>query len=158
SEVTLLEITSAYAVIANGGYTVEPDPIIEIRSAQGAVLYRRLPKPAQRVLAGRANDSIRELLAQSVEGGTGQAARFGGPAAGKTGTSQDFRDAWFIGMSGDFVAGVWLGNDDDSPMTRVTGGGAPARLWGSVMRGMSRGMLVEPVGQPKKRPQRQLAA
>lgn len=153
SEVNLLELTAAYGVVASGGYQVEPDPIVEIRSAKGEVIYRRLPKVASRLIAPHANDMIRELLVQAVESGTGRAARWGGPAAGKTGTSQDFRDAWFIGMSGDFVTGVWLGNDDETPMNKVTGGGAPAKLWGSIMRGLAQGMVIEPAGRPKMRPE-----
>lgn len=154
SEVSLLELTAAYGVVASGGYEVVPDPIVEIRSARGEVIYRRLPKVANRLIAPRANDMIRELLVQAVESGTGRAARWGGPAAGKTGTSQGFRDAWFIGMSGDYVAGVWLGNDDETPMNKVTGGGAPARLWGAIMRGLARGMDITPAGSPKMRPER----
>jgi membrane peptidoglycan carboxypeptidase len=73
------------------------------------------------------------MMTASVEWGTGKAAKIGRPAAGKTGTSQEFRDAWFIGFTRELVAGAWFGNDDGRPMTRVTGGGLPAKLWARVM-------------------------
>ena len=73
------------------------------------------------------------MLAGVIKSGTGKAAAIDRPAAGKTGTSQDFRDAWFIGFSADLITGIWMGNDNGKPMKRVTGGGAPARLWSKVM-------------------------
>lgn len=152
SEVNLLELTTAYAVVANNGYTVTPRPVVEVRTARGKVIYRRPNDRPEAVVSMEANDKMRELLVQVVESGTGKAARFGGPAAGKTGTSQDSRDAWFIGYSGDYVAGVWMGNDDGKPMNRVTGGAAPARLWANVMRGVTTGATIGPVGKPKMRP------
>ena len=74
------------------------------------------------------------MLREVVVSGTGRAARLGGNEAGKTGTSQGFRDAWFVGFAGDLVAGVWVGNDDERPMAKVTGGGLPARIWRAFMR------------------------
>jgi len=153
SELTLLELTSAYAVVANGGYRVAPYGVVEVRSYKGELLYRPAPELSERIISARANEMMRDMLTTAVAEGTGRAARFGRPAAGKTGTSQDFRDAWFIGFSGDYVAGVWLGNDNGTPMLRVTGGSVPARTWHDLMVGLSQGMKVEPVGAPRKRPE-----
>ena len=88
------------------------------------------------------------MLRAVVAGGTGRGANPGRPAAGKTGTSQDFRDAWFIGYTGDLVTGVWMGNDDSSPMKRVTGGGYPAQLWRAYTRAALQGRLVKPLPPP----------
>jgi len=88
------------------------------------------------------------MLKAVVHNGTGKAARLDRPSAGKTGTSQDFRDAWFIGYTGEFIGGVWLGNDNGSPMKKVTGGGFPARLWKEVMITAHQGLPVRPIPSP----------
>jgi membrane peptidoglycan carboxypeptidase len=80
--------------------------------------------------------------------GTGKGAQIGRPIAGKTGTSQDFRDAWFVGFTGNYVAGVWMGNDDNTPMDSVTGGGLPARLWARIMGRASEGVPVASLPDP----------
>jgi penicillin-binding protein 1A len=85
------------------------------------------------------------MLAAVVEEGTGRAARLDRPAAGKTGTTQAHRDAWFVGFTADYVAGVWMGNDDNTPMARVTGGGLPARLWRDVMADVHQGLPARPL-------------
>jgi len=133
SEVTLLELTSAYAAFANRGRGVWPYGIVEIRDFEGHVLYRRRGEGPGPLVGGHAVDQMTNLMTASVEWGTGKAAQIGRPAAGKTGTSQDFRDAWFVGFTRELVAGVWFGNDDGAPMERVTGGGLPAQLWARVM-------------------------
>jgi len=134
SEVSLGELTAAYASFANGGRPVFPHAIREIRTRAGRVLYRRRGDRAAPVIAPRPLAELTRVLARTVREGTGRAAALAGhPAAGKTGTSQDFRDAWFIGYSAHYVAGVWLGNDDNRPMAEVTGGGLPARLWHDLM-------------------------
>lgn len=153
SEVNLLELTSAYAVVGNNGYSVMPQPIIDVQSARGQVVWEPTLQRPQTIIPLEANNRMRELLVQAVESGTGRAARFGGVAAGKTGTTQDNRDAWFIGYSDEYVVGVWMGNDKGKPMTRVTGGTAPAKLWANVMRGAKSGTPIGPVGKPKMRPQ-----
>jgi penicillin-binding protein 1A len=90
------------------------------------------------VVAPEAVDQMADLMSATVEWGSGKAARQKRPAAGKTGTSQEFRDAWFVGYTADLVAGAWFGNDDGTPMKNVTGGNLPARLWGRVMaRGLA---------------------
>ena len=138
SEVSLLELTGAYAAFANGGVGVWPYGIAEIRDSSGRTLYRRSGDGPGQLIAGEDVDQMTDVMTATVEWGTGKAANPGRPAAGKTGTSQDFRDAWFIGYTADLVGGAWFGNDDGTPMRRVTGGGLPARLWARIMtRGLA---------------------
>ena len=135
-EVTLLELTSAYVALANGGARALPHGIVEIRNRAGDVLYRRAGSGAGRAADGAAVAAMHDLLGAAVAQGTGRAARLPqglGPAYGKTGTSQKFRDAWFVGWAGGLAAGVWLGNDDGSAMDEVTGGGYPAEIWRRFM-------------------------
>ena len=135
-EVTPLELTAAYAALAGGGRRVLPHGIVEIRDRAGALLYRRAGSGAGRAVAPPAVDAMRDLLAAAVAEGTGRAAALPpalGPAYGKTGTTQKFRDAWFVGWAGDLTAGVWLGNDDGAPMDEVTGGSHPAAIWRDFM-------------------------
>jgi len=133
SEVTLLELTGAYGTFANRGKGLLPYAIEEIRGPGGKLLYRREGGGPGRVVGAAQVDQMTNLMTATVAWGSGKAADPGRPAAGKTGTSQEFRDAWFIGFTADFVAGVWLGNDDGSPTKGVTGGSLPARLWRRVM-------------------------
>lgn len=134
SEVSLLDLTSAYGAFASGGTMVEPHIIRRIRSNTGRVLYAR-PAPSGHLVASP--DSIAALngmLQGVVETGTGKRAGLAGhPTAGKTGTSQDFRDAWFIGYTAHFTGGVWTGNDNGEPMRKATGGNLPALIWNRVM-------------------------
>jgi penicillin-binding protein 1A len=132
-EVSLLEITGAYAAFANGGVGVWPYGIQAIYDVQGRPLYTRTGSGPGRVLSRSCAAAITDMLVDAVEEGTGRAARIDRPIAGKTGTSQNFRDAWFIGWSADLVTGVWMGNDDDAPMNGVTGGRLPAQLWRAFM-------------------------
>ena len=133
SEVTLLELTNAYATFANRGRGVWPYGILEIRDVTGRVIYRRRGEGSGVLVGAHDVDQMTNLMTASVEWGTGKAAKIGRPAAGKTGTSQDFRDAWFVGFTRELVAGAWFGNDDGRPMTKVTGGGLPAKLWARIM-------------------------
>jgi penicillin-binding protein 1A len=133
SETTLIELTSAYAPFANGGAAVLPYAIAEIVDRRGGVLYRRAGTGLGPVVAPGHVAAMNRLLRGVIEYGTGTAAAFGYPAAGKTGTSSDFRDAWFIGYSAELVTGVWVGNDSGAGMKGVTGGGVPARIWRDVM-------------------------
>ena len=145
AEISLLEMTAAYAVLANGGYGVLPHGMLRIKDGGGGVLYQRRGSGQERAIAPGHVAAINQMLAAAMTGGTGQAAQIGRPAAGKTGTSQDYRDAWFIGFTADLVLGVWLGNDDGKPMSGVTGGGAPARLWGAIMADAHRGWPQRPL-------------
>ena len=137
-EVTLLELTGAYAPFANGGAGVLPYTILDIaeRGTQdhpGTVLYQREGAGLGQVIAPETVETMNRMMTQVIARGTGTAANFGFPAAGKTGTSSDFRDAWFMGFSSDYVAGVWVGNDSGAEMKGVTGGGLPAQIWHDVM-------------------------
>ena len=144
TEVSLMELTAAYSVVANGGFALWPHAIIEIRTSGGKVLYRRRDGAVTRVIDEDVVSGLDEMLRAVIAVGTGRAANPGRPAAGKTGTSQGFRDAWFVGYTDKLVTGIWMGNDDSSPMKRVTGGGHPARLWASYTRSALQGRPVTP--------------
>ena len=134
SEVTLLELTAAYAPFANGGYAVSPYGILEVRTAPGDVLYRRQHGFRTQILDDTVSAQMNDMLTYALRNGTGRAAAMANhSAAGKTGTSQDYRDGWFIGYSGDLITGIWFGNDDGGAMRAVTGGGLPARNWKAFM-------------------------
>ena len=132
SEVTLLELMAAYGTIADDGKRVEPYGLVLVQTADRLVhpLGPIRPEP---LIAPAIDDEMLRLMVAVVERGTGRAAHFDRPAAGKTGTTQDYRDAWFIGFTHDLVAGVWVGNDDSSPTDKVTGGGLPAQIWHDFM-------------------------
>ena len=127
-EVTLLEMTRAFAAIAANAESIEPYAVRAIRKGDQA-LFTRPKSELQPASNQGARAAIRDVLASVVREGTGKAARINGPAAGKTGTSQSYRDAWFIGFTSGLVVGVWVGNDDNSPTRSVTGGDIPARIW-----------------------------
>ncbi|MBI1214900.1 MAG: PBP1A family penicillin-binding protein [Alphaproteobacteria bacterium] len=134
SEANLLEMTNAYATIANGGYAVWPYAVLSIEDKNGSVLYQRDHMQHERVFSPRDIANLDGMMVQVIAQGTGQAAQLSkGHTAGKTGTSQDYRDAWFIGYTNTLVTGVWMGKDDDTPMRCVTGGKYPARLWHDYM-------------------------
>lgn len=149
SEVTLLELTGAYAALAAGGRVVWPHGIRSIEDPDGRDLYTRRVGAGAQVVGAREVNALHDMLGAVIVRGTGRTAALGRPAAGKSGTSQAFRDAWFIGYTGDLIAGVWLGNDDGRPMKRVTGGGAPARIWKAVMAGAERGSVAAPLVAPR---------
>ena len=148
TEVSLMELTAAYSVVANGGFALWPHAIIEIRTSGGEVLYRRQDGAVTRVIDEDVVSGLDEMLRAVIAFGTGRAANIRRPAAGKTGTSQGFRDAWFVGYTDQLVTGMWMGNDDSSPMKRVTGGGYPAQLWASYTRSALRGRSVKPQMTP----------
>ena len=133
SDVTLLELTAAYAAIANGGIEVRPWGIREIRTASGTLLYAREPQTPRVLVAPFVAGWMTELLEAVVREGTGRAAAIGRPVAGKTGTTSSGRDGWFIGFTPDLVAGVWLGRDDARPVPGLAGGQAPARAFAAFM-------------------------
>jgi penicillin-binding protein 1A len=133
NEVTLLELVGAYAPFANGGQAVAPYAITRVTDHGNAVLYERERGGLGDVLDPDSLAIMNRLMTQVIAVGTGRAADFGFPAAGKTGTTSDFRDAWFVGYTADYVAGVWVGNDSGAGMKNVTGGGLPAQLWRDVM-------------------------
>ena len=135
SEVTPLELTAAYAAFANGGTAVIPHAIVGVKTTKGKVLYTRANRDLGRAMtleqAGQMNQMLRETL---VSGTARKADVPGWLAAGKTGTTQDHRDAWFVGYTGHLVTGIWVGNDDGEEMKKVTGSGLPAEIWQKFMR------------------------
>lgn len=134
-ESTLLELTAAYATIANHGFGVWPYGIVEIRSSRDqTILFKRKSQGAGRLIKSQTVVNMLQLMKAAFSYGTGKAANFGRPCAGKTGTSQNYRDAWSIGFTPDLVTGVWLGNDNGRYMKTVTGGKTPAQLWHSFMK------------------------
>jgi penicillin-binding protein 1A len=128
AEVSLLEMTRAFAGIAANAESIEPYAIRSIQSGDGAV-FSRPPSAIQPARDQTARAAMRDLLTSVVREGTGRAARIADAVGGKTGTSQDSKDAWFIGFTRDIVVGVWVGNDDSSPTRNVTGGDLPARIF-----------------------------
>lgn len=144
-EVSLVDLTTAYAAFASGGIGAWPYGVREIHDSSGTVLYKRSGDGAGRVISPEAVGIMNQMLAGVIAHGTGHAAALDRPAAGKTGTTQDFHDAWFIGYTADLVTGVWLGNDDNSPMNRVTGGTLPARTWHAFMAAATQGMPIRPL-------------
>jgi penicillin-binding protein 1A len=146
SEVSLLELTGAYAPFANGGYGARPYVIVNVKTAKGKLLYARPRRAPGRVVDARYIGMMNRMLHQTVVMGTAKHASLPGwPAAGKTGTSQDFRDAWFVGYTAHLVTGVWLGNDDGAPTKHVTGGGLPVAIWSRAMRAGHRNVPVAPL-------------
>ncbi len=148
SGVSLVEMTAAYAAFANKGNGVWPYGIEQILDSDGNVLYRRSGGGPGHVVGAHAAAEMLDLMQAVIVGGTGRLAALDRPAAGKTGTSQDYRDAWFIGFTADLVAGVWVGNDDNSPMNKVTGGGLPTRIWHDFMVAAEAGKPAEPLPVP----------
>ncbi len=145
AEVSVLDMAAAYSALANGGSAVWPYGVARIETAGGELLYDRHGGGGGRVAEPAAQAALVDMMAGVIAWGTGKAADPGRPAAGKTGTSQDFRDAWFVGFTADWTVAVWLGNDDGTPMDRVTGGGLPAELWRAIVRRISEGLPARPL-------------
>jgi penicillin-binding protein 1A len=148
SEVTPIELVAAYAAFANGGMGVVPYVIASVKTTAGKVIYRRparggLGRVVDPALVAQMNDMMHETF---VIGTARKGEIPGWEAAGKTGTTQDFRDAWFVGFTGSLVAGVWLGNDDGDPTKRVSGGNLPVEVWNTFMRTALKG--TQPVPLP----------
>ena len=153
SEVTPLEIAAGYTPFSNGGYAVVPHVIRQIRTLEGKVLYARTGDGAGRVIDHATLADMNMMMAQTLTTGTGKIANLPGrPAGGKTGTSQDFRDGWFIGYTGTLTTAVWLGNDDNSPTKRATGGSLPAKVWKDVMQAGHQGLPVASLPGVSDRP------
>ncbi|MGV2976669.1 transglycosylase domain-containing protein [Roseibium alexandrii] len=136
SEVTVIDMASSYSVFANGGYKAKGYAILEVTNSDGEVLYQREvdePEP-QRIFPEEKVHEMNDILVNVVEAGTGRRARIDGVvAAGKTGTTNAYRDAWFVGYTGNFTGAVWFGNDDFTSTRRVTGGSLPAMAWQRFM-------------------------
>ena len=148
TEVTVLDMTGAYAVFANGGLKAKPYAFTEITNSQGEVVFDRkrdIPAP-QRVLDADTVAKMNYMLSQVPERGTGRAAKLQGiKTAGKTGTTNAYRDAWFMGFTGNYVGGVWFGNDDFTSSNKMTGGSLPAQTWNKVMTVAHNGITLKPI-------------
>ncbi|MEL6964114.1 MAG: PBP1A family penicillin-binding protein [Pseudomonadota bacterium] len=148
AEVTLLELTAAYATVANGGSMVWPEGIVSIADGQQRPLYQRTILN-ERILSDDVVDAMTGMLQDTLIEGTGWRAQLPGFVAGKTGTSSDYRDAWFVGFDRNLVVGIWVGNDDGKPMERVSGGGLPAMIFKDFMvRTRERDVPVTPLSPP----------
>ncbi|MES0882961.1 transglycosylase domain-containing protein [Roseibium sp. SCP14] len=143
SEVSVIDMASSYASFANGGYRAPAYAILEVKNSDGKVLYRREQEQPerQRVLPEDKVHQINDILVNVVEAGTARRARIDGVVAGgKTGTTNAYRDAWFVGYTGNFSTAVWFGNDDFTSTRRVTGGSLPAMTWQLYMDYAHRGI------------------
>ena len=146
SEVTVVELVGAFAPFANGGFAASPHVVEKIRTESGKVLYRRPSDESYSVIDPRHVAMMNGMMQETLLSGTARKAELPGwQAAGKTGTSQDFRDAWFVGYSASLVTGVWLGNDDNSPTRKMTGGGLPVEVWTRFMRTAHQGVRPMPL-------------
>ncbi|WP_284777803.1 transglycosylase domain-containing protein [Agrobacterium sp. lyk4-40-TYG-31] len=146
SEVSLLELTSAYAPMMNGGFKATPHIVKRITDADGKVLYENKYDNPPRVLSEGVAATMNSMLTGVINEGTGKAARLKGwQAAGKSGTTQSFRDALFVGYTSTLTTGVWFGNDDGTSMKKVTGGGLPAKAWKEFMTAAHSGLTPSPL-------------
>jgi penicillin-binding protein 1A len=163
SEVSLLELSGAYAAFANGGIAVEPHVIRRMRSSSGRVLYAAPAVASKPAIVGAHVGAMNDMLTAVVAEGTGRRAALPRhQVAGKTGTTQDNRDAWFIGYTAHLVAGVWVGNDDGRAMDKVQGSGLPAAIWREIMLPAHEGVQSRPlpgleVSPDRSPPEREIA-
>jgi penicillin-binding protein 1A len=147
AEVTPIDMAASYAVFANGGKRADPYAAWEVRNSSGEVIYRHdRDTPPKQVLDTRVVHDMNFMLNKVVEEGTGKRAALEGiPVAGKTGTTNGYKDAWFVGYTGNLVASVWYGNDDSSPMNEMTGGTLPAMTWHEVMNLAHQNLEIRPI-------------
>src|SRR3984957_11520870 len=149
SEVSVVELVGAYAPFANGGLGISPHVVTKIRTVDGKVLYMRSADQLGQVIDPHYVAMMNTMMQETLLSGTAHKAELPGwMAAGKTGTSQDFRDAWFIGYTANIVTGVWLGNDDSSPTKKATGGGLPVEIWTRFMKSAHQGVVPVPLPVP----------
>jgi penicillin-binding protein 1A len=146
--VTVIEHTGAYATFANGGKLTKPYGVLELMNSRGEVIYSHEhdEPPAPQVIKRKHAEYMNQMMHLVVTDGTGKRAQLDfTQVAGKTGTSSSYRDAWFMGFTGDYVAGVWIGNDDFRPMDRVTGGNMPATAWHNFMQAAHTDMNIKEI-------------
>jgi penicillin-binding protein 1A len=160
SEATLLEMTGAYAGILNGGSAVVPYGLVDLRiKGESQSLIGQAGGMGERVISERAAQELVYMMTEVIRSGTGARASLGErAAAGKTGTTQSARDAWFVGFTADYVAGVWIGYDDNRPLSGVTGATLPADIWRETMIGIHEGMAPRPLPALAPEPRRAPAA
>ncbi len=141
--VTPLELTAAYQPFAKNGVRIPSYTVLKVTTKSGKLLYTYTPAEPKRVIDENTATAMTNLMFGVIYQGTGRAASLGDrPAAGKTGTSSDWRDAWFVGYTANLVTGVWIGNDNDSPMKHISGGSLPARIWKSFMQDAHEGVPI----------------
>jgi penicillin-binding protein 1A len=146
SNVSPVELTGAYAPFANGGNAVIPYAILKIRNRAGEIVWQREAGDKGRVMSPENDAAITGMMVETVTTGTGKGARLDGrPSAGKTGTTQDYHDAWFVGFTSDLVTGVWVGNDNNAPMKKATGGTVPAHIFKAFMESAEAGQPSKPL-------------
>jgi penicillin-binding protein 1A len=148
AEVTVIDMASAYSTFANGGMRAPPYTAVEIANSRGEVIYRHdRDAPAPRQIIDRSTiETMVSMMMQVVLAGTGRRAQLDNiEVAGKTGTTNGYKDAWFIGYTGNYVGAVWFGNDDDTPMDKMTGGTLPAGTWHDVMEYAQQGIELKPL-------------
>jgi penicillin-binding protein 1A len=147
AEVTVIDMTASYALFANGGKRAAPYVAWEVKNSQGEVIYNHATdKPPEQVVPTRVVHDMNFMLNKVVEEGTGKRSALPGiRSAGKTGTTNAYRDAWFVGFTGNLVAGVWYGNDDHSTMNNMTGGTLPAMTWQEVMASAHQNLEIRPI-------------
>jgi penicillin-binding protein 1A len=156
AEVTVLDMSAAYGSFASGGLKVVPTPILEVKNSAGETVYElsRHRRPPERLFPPEKAAEMNDVLVNVVEAGTGRRAQVPGvTAAGKTGTTQAYRDAWFVGYTGNYTAAVWFGNDDFSTTARMTGGSLPAMAWQSIMEYAHKGIELKPMPGVDRPPQ-----
>ena len=153
SETTLLELTSAYATFLNDGIKVSPYGLEKLSLETGGSFSNRTLSPeTNRILRSETAHSIVYMLEKAVSNGTGKKAKFSNwEIAGKTGTTQDARDAWFIGFTSEYIAGVWMGYDNNKPLNGVTGGGLPAEIWSLIMNKIHTDIKPQPLPKSKRK-------
>jgi len=161
SESTLIEMTGAYSGILNGGSAVLPYGVQELRLlGDSEAMFEQRSGIQERVISENAARQLTYMMSVAVAQGTGQRARLPDrPVAGKTGTTNSQRDAWFIGFTADYVAGVWMGYDDNTPLSGVTGGGLPAEIWRQTMERIHQDIpprplpMIDPADEARPTPQ-----
>ncbi len=134
NEASVIDMTTVFSVFAHHGRAVIPYAIEKITTKSGKVLYERVSPPMPQLVDSDNVEALDEMLQACVSYGTGKKAALNQPVSGKTGTTQDYRDAWFIGYTGRMTTGIWMGNDDNKEMNKVTGGSLPAQLWHDYMK------------------------
>lgn len=146
--VKLYEMTIAYGAFGNGGYKVKPYAVKQIETSRGKIIYQAPKTRVAKVLNINTAATMTAMMKLVITNGTGRAANIGRPAAAKTGTTDDYKDAWFVGFTPDIAAGVWVGNDDNTKMKGLTGGTVPAMIWKDVLLSVSSKLGVRDFDYP----------
>ena len=132
-QTTLLELVSAFAVIANNGQGIMPHHVISVADKQNNIIYERSSSGLGQIIDGHPILKLKDMLRQAVENGTARRANIDYDIYGKTGTTQNYQDAWFVGFDSSYIAGIWIGNDDNSPTNNISGGTLPAQIFADIM-------------------------